>query len=70
MTSIIPVVLPALPSVPVAVSLATIDASVLLLPLVFVVAIALGVFLERAQGARGRSPARRAFQVVPIRGAA
>jgi hypothetical protein len=66
----LPIVLPALPSVPVAVSLATIDASVLLLPLVFVVAIAVGVLLERAQSARSRSRVPRAFQVVPIRRAA
>ena len=63
MTNTLPVVLPALPSVPVAASFATIDTSVLLLPLVFVVALVVGVLLERAHGARSRIRVPRAFQV-------
>jgi hypothetical protein len=70
MTSIFPIVSPALPTVPVAASLASIDTSVVLLPLVLVLAIAVGTLLERAFAVRGGSRARRAFAVVPIRRAA
>jgi hypothetical protein len=70
MTNILPIVFPALPTTPVVASLATVDASMLLLPFVLVVAITVGILLERAQLGRGRSRQRRALQIVPMRRAA
>lgn len=73
MATLLPIVLPALPAAPLGTVVTSIDASVVLLPLTFVVAIVFGLVVERAQFAwRGRR-SRRATRVpraVPIRTAA
>jgi len=73
MTTILPTVLPALPAAPLGASLTTIDASIVLLPLALVVAVAVALVVDHARavcGGRRPPQPRRAVHVVAMSRAA